>query len=996
MKTYLYIIWISLLAGFSSCTDETQTGTGTSGSKDRINLYFKTASREVVRTRSSDTPAELQIDKESVYVLITSGNTDDDKLLDWCLGSQAESNNSEHFILPLAEQSSNCHAFIIANAKELISAQTANWEKGTTTLKKVREDLVTPALSTQNDVITAMPKVQPMMADYALVDGLKSGTSIGTDIVPVTISPITAKITVENKVPGNNFTLLGANLCNAPEKGYIFPDIVQSVTLRNYGKNGEPSSMLAGVTTDNTTQTTTPLFCYESGKTNNTFVIIKATYNGAEYYYRIDILTPNRKEILPLLRGYHYKVNILSVIREGYATVEDAMKNPALNSLQYIIDAEDTDSYDIITNGIQYLGVSNSEYWMYNSNHINIFEMDYDDSENITKATPFSVTTLTYTTDASWNEGRVIASDGIHLQKTDGSKSQTITLPCQNTENTPVRMELKAFFDDDFKEGNLNIQIGNLQKTIKIKRELSIDIMGNVIPLGDKITFAEAKTVDNLYTKSDATNYSLVYSENGSPLITGNGYSAIEPNNQLYLQVRNRFMENCDYCYGQIYLHRSTSEGRVKIDLAVDMHGVEPWGDYTYAPKDVVPVGTFHKNNERGERLVQIPQCNLTLGLGPVFDGGRWQARVLVGKDFIRLGEWDKNITVTENHFEGNPENRLVEGDKIYLSGNNPVVRFRIGLTSTNIGNPNRYGLIQIIYVDKRPFNDKTNPMKLSCFIFVRQGEEADNVLTPGETYTGIDGNSFTAPDVKFSPYALVDPNYGEGGNNLSDHTLLTNDITPIFAEHPSDFDYLFQWSGDRAFHPGNPDENITNWNSKYEPSEFKELCPEGYITPPAQINNIDIYNGLQCKGPFSFNNALRDGVYLDGYQDRYIQIDIKDGRNTTYNYAYKRTYGLPFSSYTSAFAENACHTGYLFFNPKTMASLYLPSVYLRHFNTGETYYNRTMGSPFWFWTQTSDPNSNDQATMMGLGEYNNPPSLKPLPKSYAARIRCIRDPNKP
>lgn len=1030
MKRYLPIIallWAALGAG---CVKDPETLAPGQGTEGQISLYITPSTRTQVTTRSA-TPADETIDPQSVCVLLFSGNENNSTLLGW---SFAVSAGQGAYGVKLPEQSGACYACVVVNFRTGIETAAAGWTKGATTLADVRQSLVTEPLPTVSGIITGMPATHPMTGGYDIPGGIKKTTTIGSSASPVILTPATVKITVRNQVVTSgpySFVLQGATLFNAPDRGYVMPAATaQDINLLPYGPGGDASQMTVATQTVEGVTSTLPLYCYESAADNATSVIIKALYNGNEGYYRLCIFQADKRTLRSLDRSYHYKIVVRTVQAAGYRTAAEAMANPAANGIAYDIEASDPDSFDIITNGIQYLGVSNSEYRMYNSNYINVYERIYNDpimdrKDNVLAMTPFTVTILTYTTAQNWEAGTVTASAGIHLYNDDNTAiSESLTLPLPAAAGTPVRKELKACFDDDFTEGQLDIRIGDLHKVIKVTRAASIDLTGEQIPLGKDIAYVSVgvvPTYNSTTTKpvSDPSAFNLAYSKEGPEIETGNCTLVVDPGKELYLRFKNRLLEGGDYCHGTLYAHRNSSEGRVKVDFTADNRGNDIEGDYPYGPAITI-AGAFWKNSERGERLIQMPQFSREI----VSYSGRWAAKVVAGKEFIRLGAWDPTLKFSDSEecYPGDPEERPVEDGGTVIYGSDPIIRFRIGLTSANTGAP-RYGLVHLIYMDGRQSNNLYDVMKLGCYIFVRQGEQADYILTPGKTYTDVKGNTFVAPDVKFSPYALIDPKLGQGGPDLADYTALTEDVRPVFAPYPSYSDYLFQWSGDRAFSPKpykiikNPDSSypteeevaITGWNPDYAPAEYKELCPEGYITPPAQIGGIDIQQALQCAGPFG-SNYWGYGVYMDGYFDRRLEIDgipmtVGNIQNPG-GFLTIRQHAPHAMIYKPSNDRYDGRTGgYTIFDPETFHSIFIPYTFPRVGNLGPDYNSmlcqdrRSPGCSATFWTSTpAEADPENYAIMTCLGTFNTGDSATTVgfSKSWAAPVRCIKDPNKP
>lgn len=87
--------------------------------------------------------------------------------------------------------------------------------------------------------------------------------------------------------------------------------------------------------------------------TNITTVIVKGTYSGQQYYYKIDLIDADKNRY-DIERNYHYIVKIKTVTRAGYTSFEDALSGASHNNtaLDPIIE-----KYPIISDGISKLEV---------------------------------------------------------------------------------------------------------------------------------------------------------------------------------------------------------------------------------------------------------------------------------------------------------------------------------------------------------------------------------------------------------------------------------------------------------------------------------------------------------------------------------------------------------------------------------------------------------------------------------------------------------------
>lgn len=334
---------------------------------------------------------------------------------------------------------------------------------------------------------------------------------------------------------------------------------------------------------------------------------------------------------------------------------------------------------------------------------------------------------------------------------------------------------------------------------------------------------------------------------------TGQGYMDIS-----YNMATGSLLANTQYAH-RIYLNA----GGLKREITVNTRT-------TGSPPSIDWVGTFHRWNQTGERIIY---SNHT--------GGAWSVSVVQGNFVVlstsrsldpKLGtdEWD------------DPEKYQVTDGSTSVSGTGKIY-FRVGLTgklASATATP-RYALLKLTYSN----NAQT------AYIYVRQGEAADVVGT-----------------AKWTVFNLSDPSRGAGGSNFTDHSLFTPRASAatagIFADYPTQVGYMFLWNlyngtagNNRAIHPTNPTGDITGypighnpatWNDNYDP------CPAGYRHPSSAETAALIPNTLY-------------GYYADGFFDR--------GVMTTVNVMTVRgKLGHQFST-----------VGRLFYEPSTNASIFLP-----------------------------------------------------------------------
>lgn len=160
-----------------------------------------------------------------------------------------------------------------------------------------------------------------------------------------------AKISVINEAA--ELTYNGFTIHNTPQKGTVAPySFVNGFTI---GTITEPldislsPALVSGISTDEK-------FLFErknATASNITTVIVRGTYSGQQYYYKIDLIDA-QKNRYNIERNYHYIVKIKKVTRAGYASFNDALQGASHNNtaLDPIIE-----KYPIISDGTSKLEV---------------------------------------------------------------------------------------------------------------------------------------------------------------------------------------------------------------------------------------------------------------------------------------------------------------------------------------------------------------------------------------------------------------------------------------------------------------------------------------------------------------------------------------------------------------------------------------------------------------------------------------------------------------
>lgn len=209
-----------------------------------------------------------------------------------------------------------------------------------------------------------------------------------------------ASITVENKA--SDFEMESYAIYNTIDRGTVAPYCAAhhdfqlfhegdkmltyaDLTTRGYGGHALASATLKTTLTDaDFVSPDTPTYMYErkiSVKTNQehlwsespAHIIIKGRYAGAAAYsyYKVDMVweNNNKSTYYNILRNFKYKFVLNSVAGSGYATLQEAMDNPAGNNLS---GSTDTQGFTNISDGVGRIFVSYTDTTLVSSNSIKL------------------------------------------------------------------------------------------------------------------------------------------------------------------------------------------------------------------------------------------------------------------------------------------------------------------------------------------------------------------------------------------------------------------------------------------------------------------------------------------------------------------------------------------------------------------------------------------------------------------------------------------------
>jgi hypothetical protein len=453
--------------------------------------------------------------------------------------------------------------------------------------------------------------------------------------------------------------------------------------------------------------------------------------------------------------------------------------------------------------------------------------------------------------------------------------------------------------------------------------------------------------------------------------------------------------------------------------------------------------GAFWKHDQTGERLIRftIPNTNDDDLYDDFYADGKthdWGATVLVGNDWIILDTLmttDPNVgwrlitptpdeTLVHNGNDaGFDANHAVSGSLTTLTGAVSAAKkniyFRIGLKDTIGATDHRYGVVMMKFLDKNG-NPKTQR------IWIRQGEEADYLMNPGDkdgSGAAVGGNTedrmyaaqfvpynLTATDAQWDAAILTDPT----GATLAGYPHLTPQ-GGSFTDYPSQAGAFFNWAitapagaatDNRriAFSPiTTPNISSTTWQTTFtlgggfwdaaanplKPGN--ETCPVGYHRPNDGIttagintttpnNQSEMLQSLFLNPPTANNTTdaanAAFGCYADGFFDR--------RKMAPGSYSFANTpNAVAVSDYHIAY------TGQLFFNPNSYASLFFPFCGMIGSSNGNS--SGWLGATGVGGYYSSSASTSNTGFLLQANTSNKLLNAA-TPKKNAANIRCVKD----
>lgn len=343
MKLYrlLYIAIIALV--FASCSDELNMPSfGGIDADGTVEITFSVPDAQVIGTRAEADP-ESKIN--NIYAFVFNGNSDDailTQIAETSTPSYLDNNRySASFKLKEGLKNSTDLSFIfIANllGNNAIPEGITLQDLRVITSESVGEswNLIMCGKSNLSELFSKDISLTRNAAKVTVTDAAKENNNYtpGNKSYPFQIYGTASESSITAAI--NPDPALGI-----PSEAIRFP--VEIEDDKNTPRYVHPTS--------NT----------EEGNAGNSFIIVKAPFNGSDYYYRLDFKKisedKSKEEFLDIESNHWYQVMILEVTGAGYATPEEAAAHP-VQLIEYQIHDHAPAIFNMITDGIRELGVT--------------------------------------------------------------------------------------------------------------------------------------------------------------------------------------------------------------------------------------------------------------------------------------------------------------------------------------------------------------------------------------------------------------------------------------------------------------------------------------------------------------------------------------------------------------------------------------------------------------------------------------------------------------
>lgn len=464
----IHIIYLLvLLTFFSACSikEEVPGEPVTIGeTKVRFELFTKAGTYGLPVSRAGEN--ESVVDQQPwVLVFLGTGGT-----ASFVEAVQAELYNGKTYVY-LEEQAGNCQLLILANSPNRFYMNGVGYaytaDNFVNTLRGRDLDYACRNLLTEAliDPQYTVPYIGQKLPMSDLVNLSKIDASV--TIPNIQLKRIVGKIVVENT--DADFVLEGiavvANVAKNSKLHNLTDALEQNIGAENLVEYRKDDSYALNIVdaeeivTGGQTTKNNPLYVYETHSlSNDTYLVIRGQYKGEMFFYKMALVN-NDQHVLDILRNTEYIFTITSVRGRGFISMADAKASLASNTnLDYSILVQEESSYEIVSNNEYYLGVTNSHFEIYAS------------AASGTAYVAFSL--ITDCKSENIGERTITATSGLRIvSPVDGMIPVSTTLPSQ------VKIEMLA----GFTSGEIELRLGNLRKTVTVKKREQVTSSGTII-----------------------------------------------------------------------------------------------------------------------------------------------------------------------------------------------------------------------------------------------------------------------------------------------------------------------------------------------------------------------------------------------------------------------------------------------------------------------------------------------------------------------------------
>lgn len=310
-------------------------------------------------TRSVSIDDDSKINSQQVTIWTFDGEGNDAIYKEEITSESTDEKGNKKLVITSGENGKQ-HIFVLLPRSEtkvtlcmMVNATPVSPSKGESKAVACGADRMNYSVGT-----TANPlKYMPMYGECVL-DGVKHGTKQNLALLRAM-----AKVEINASAISDIFKIESVQIYNVNREGLINGGDISLIT--NTVTNTEEKTDI-----QNNSATFYLPEIADLGNTNpdnskKTFILVKASYKQAFYWYRLEFISSSdKKPIQNLQRNYKYSFVLRNVNGTGYSAYIDAMSKSAHNATVMKMEVQEIDDKDILeitTNGEFYLGMTSSD-----------------------------------------------------------------------------------------------------------------------------------------------------------------------------------------------------------------------------------------------------------------------------------------------------------------------------------------------------------------------------------------------------------------------------------------------------------------------------------------------------------------------------------------------------------------------------------------------------------------------------------------------------------